>query len=37
MKELGMGNWRYQLVDIDNDDAVIQPAEAVAHVVPFEG
>ena len=37
MKELGMGNWRYQLVDVDNDDAVIQPSEAVAHVVPFEG
>ncbi|MDO4533238.1 MAG: DUF362 domain-containing protein [Coriobacteriia bacterium] len=37
MKELGMGNDRYTLVDIDNGDAVIQAAEAVAHVVPFEG
>ena len=37
MRELGMGNWRYQLVDIDNDDAIIQPADAVADVVPFEG
>ena len=37
MKELGMGNDRYQLVDLDNDEAVIQPADAVAHVVPFEG
>ena len=37
MKELGMGNDRYQLVDLDNDNAVIQPAEAIAHVVPFEG
>lgn len=36
MRELGMGNWRYTLVDIDNGDAVIQPADAVAHVVPFE-
>lgn len=35
MKELGMGNDRYQLIDIDNDDAVIQPADAVAGVVPF--
>ena len=37
MKELGMGNDRYTLVDLDNDGAVIQAAEAVAHVVPFEG
>ena len=37
MKELGMGNDRYQLVDLDNDEAVIQPADAVTHVVPFEG
>jgi len=32
-----MGNDRYTLVDLDNDGAVIQAAEAVAHVVPFEG
>ena len=37
MKELGMGNDRYVLVDLDNDGARIRPADAVAHVVPFEG
>ena len=37
MKELGMGNDRYTLVDTDNGDAVIQLADAVAGVVPFEG
>ena len=37
MKELGMGNDRYTLVDLDNDGVAIQAAEAVAHVVPFEG
>ncbi len=36
MKELGMGNDRYVLVDLDNGGARIQPADAVAHVVPFE-
>ena len=36
MKELGMGNDRYELIDIDNDDAVITPTDAVAHVVPFK-
>ncbi len=35
MKELGMGNNRYQLIDIDNGDTVITPAEAVKDVVPF--
>lgn len=35
MKELGMGNDRYQLVDIDNNDAIITPADAVADVEPF--
>ena len=35
MKELGMGNNRYTLLDIDNDDAPISPAEAVKGVVPF--
>ena len=34
MKELGMGNDRYTLVDIDNDDAVITAAEAVKDVKP---
>ena len=37
MHELGMGNWRYRLVDIDHGDAEIQLADAVAGVVPFEG
>ena len=35
MKELGMGNDRYRLVDIDNGDAVISTAKAVEGVVPF--
>ena len=34
MKELGMGNDRYTLIDIDNDDAVITAAEAVKDVKP---
>lgn len=34
MKELGMGNDRYQLIDIDNDDKVISPSEAVEGVMP---
>ncbi|MBR3158769.1 MAG: DUF362 domain-containing protein [Atopobiaceae bacterium] len=37
MHELGMGNWRYQLLDLDNDEAPIAAADAVAGVVPFEG
>lgn len=35
MKELGMGNDRYRLIDIDHDDAEITPAQAVEGVVPF--
>ncbi len=35
MKELGMGNDRYRLVDIDHGDAVITPADAVRNLVPF--
>jgi uncharacterized Fe-S center protein len=35
MKELGMGSDDYELIDIDNGDAVITPAEAVKDVVPF--
>jgi uncharacterized Fe-S center protein len=35
MKELGMGNDEYNIVDIDNGDRLITPAQAVAHVVPF--
>ena len=36
MKELGMGNDRYILIDIDNGDARIVPADAVKDVVPFK-
>ena len=36
MKELGMGNDRYTLIDIDNDNAIITAEDAVDHVVPFE-
>ena len=35
MKELGMGNTRYILLNTDADDARIQPADAVEGVVPF--
>ena len=34
MKELGMGNDRYKLIDIDNNDAEITAAEAVSDVKP---
>ena len=37
MKEMGMGNDRYVLIDIDNDDVRIYPKDAVKGVVPFEG
>ena len=37
MRELGMGNWRYALLDLDALAARIEPADAVAHVVPFAG
>lgn len=37
MKELGMGNDRYTLIDVDNDDKVITAADAVEGVVPFDG
>lgn len=35
MKELGMGNDRYVLIDIDNEDIRIDAKSAVEHVVPF--
>lgn len=35
MKELGMGNDRYVLIDIDNEDVRIVPKDAVKDVVPF--
>lgn len=36
MKELSMGNNKYFLIDIDNEDSLITPSEAVKDVVPFE-
>ena len=35
MKELQMGSDCYRLIDIDNEDAEITPAQAVEGVVPF--
>ncbi len=35
MHELGMGNWRYDLVDLDNGETPVTLADAVAHVTPF--
>lgn len=37
MKELGMGNNRYVLIDVDNGFVRIDAKEAVKDVVPFEG
>ena len=37
MHELGMGNWKYRLLDLDNGETEISQAEAVARVKPFEG
>ena len=36
MKELGMGNDRYVLIDIDHEDKRITAADAVEGVKPFE-
>lgn len=36
MKELHMGNDRYHLIDIDNGDQEISPADAVKNLVPFQ-
>ena len=36
MKELGMGNTRYILIDLDNDEVRITPKEAVKDVKPFK-
>lgn len=36
MKELGMGNDRYVLIDIDNADTHITAADAVVGIKPFE-
>lgn len=35
MKELGMGNDKYVLIDLDNDEVRICPKDGVKHVVPF--
>ena len=35
MKEMGMGNDRYVLIDLDHDGCRITPKDAVAEVVPF--
>ena len=35
MKELGMGNDRYKLIDIDNGDKEIALKDAVTHIKPF--
>ena len=37
MHELGMGNTRYVLIDLDNDEVRVRPLDAIQHVVPFEG
>lgn len=37
MKELHMGNDKYKLIDIDDEDHEIIPKEAVKDVKPFEG
>lgn len=37
MKEVHMGNDRYQLLDADNNNKVISTKEAVADVKPFQG
>ncbi|MBQ3645291.1 MAG: DUF362 domain-containing protein [Synergistaceae bacterium] len=37
MKELGMGNDKYILIDIDNNDNKISAVDAVKDVKPFEG
>ena len=36
MHELGMGNSRYILIDLDNDGALLTPEEAVKDVKPFK-
>jgi len=37
MHELGMGEWRYDLLDLDDGGAPLALDDAVAHVKPFEG
>ena len=37
MKEMHMGNDRYHLINIDEDDKEILSADAVKNVKPFQG
>ena len=37
MKELGVGNNRYVLIDLDHDGRRMSVEEAVANLMPFEG
>jgi hypothetical protein len=37
MHELGMGNVRYVLVDLDNGEARMDVADAVRDLEPFSG
>ena len=36
MHELGMGNTKYKLIDIDNNDSEITQKEAVSNLKPFK-
>ena len=36
MKELGMGNDRYILIDLDNNEKRIYPKDCAANLTPFE-
>ncbi|MCH5208807.1 MAG: DUF362 domain-containing protein [Oscillospiraceae bacterium] len=36
MKELGMGSDRYTLIDIDNGDKTVRPADVVVGLLPFK-
>ena len=37
MHKLGMGNWKYRLLDLDNGEQELSVDAAVANVVPFAG
>ncbi len=36
MKEMGMGNDRYVLIDLDNDEVRIHPKDCVQNLIPFD-
>ena len=36
MHQLGMGNMKYKLIDIDNGDVEISLEDAIKHIVPFK-